>query len=226
MIGRMSSLLRFKNVSKIFRAGATVLTEVSFDLPMKHTAAIVGRSGTGKSTFLHLAAGIDLPTSGHVFLTGRDLSGLSETARTQCRRENVGLVFQFFYLLSHLSVLENVLLPGFIAGSIGAEIQNRGRELLDRVGLLSRGQDSPRLLSGGEMQRVALCRALLLKPRLVLADEPTGNLDDENSRGVMDLLFDLVEREGSSLVMVTHSQELAARAQEQWRLHAGRLERV
>jgi len=188
--------------------------------------AIVGRSGSGKSTFLHLAAGIDEPSRGEVSVLGRRLSELGDQERTLQRREKIGLVFQFFHLLPHLNVLDNVMLPALIAGDQRREYELRGRELLARVGLADRSGDTVEKLSGGEMQRVAICRAMLRRPELLLADEPTGNLDDETGRRVMDLLLRMVEDEESTLIYVTHSAELAALADRTWRLHSGVLEKT
>jgi ABC-type lipoprotein export system ATPase subunit len=186
--------------------------------------AVVGRSGSGKSTLLHLAAGIDIPTKGEVWIHGSNLAALSDRDRTLLRRNKIGLVFQFFYLLSHLSVRDNVALPELVAGGKSSDFDPRVYELLDRVGLADRAEDPVQSLSGGEMQRIAICRALLRRPRLLLADEPTGNLDDANSRLVMDLMLKLASEEGSTLIYVTHSRELAALADETWRLHSGVLE--
>jgi ABC-type lipoprotein export system ATPase subunit len=222
-------LLSFRRVSKVYRqaSGAVLQALRSVDIEVSEgtRVAIMGRSGSGKSTFLHLAAGIDVPTKGEVLFEGRNLADLSERERTLQRREKIGLVFQFFHLLPHLSVWENVILPSWIAGDGRGPSDARARELLQRVGLANRAQDPAQMLSGGEMQRVALCRALLRRPRLILADEPTGNLDDENSVKVMNLLVQLVQEEGSSLIYVTHSSELAALADEVWHLHSGILER-
>ncbi len=201
-----------------------VLLDVDFALPAGEAVALVGRSGSGKSTLLHLAAGIDIPTSGRVMLAGHDLGALPERERTLLRRRHVGLVFQFFHLLPHLSVVDNVSLPGWVASMNGAEARRRALDLLDRVGMADHGEDRAGRLSGGEMQRVALCRALLARPPLVLADEPTGNLDDENGRLVMDLLLRIVREEGASLLFVTHSVEQAALADRIWHLHSGVLE--
>ncbi len=198
-----------------------VLRDVTFALPAGAAVALVGRSGSGKSTLLHLAAGIDVPTSGRVEVGGRDLARLGERERTLLRRRQVGLLFQFFHLLPHLTVLDNVLLPGWIAGDAAASLRRRARDLLARVDLVAHAEDRASRLSGGEMQRVALCRALLMRAPLVLADEPTGNLDDENGRLVMDLLLRLVRQEGASLLFVTHSAEQAALADEVWHLHSG-----
>jgi len=187
--------------------------------------AIVGRSGSGKSTLLHLAAGIDLPTEGAVVVEGRELGRLSDRTRTLLRRDGIGLVFQFFHLLPHLSVRDNVALPELIAGGRPAAFEPRVATLLGRVGLADRAGDPVSKLSGGEMQRVAICRALLRRPRLLLADEPTGNLDDASGREVMALMLSLAAEEGSTLVYVTHSREFAALADETWALQSGMLHR-
>ncbi|MFQ5790442.1 MAG: ABC transporter ATP-binding protein [Acidobacteriota bacterium] len=221
-------ILSFRDVSKVYLQASGVpsyaLRDVNIDVAAATQVALVGRSGSGKSTFLHLAAGIDTPTRGEILFLGRDLAELSERARTLERREKIGLVFQFFHLLPHLTVWENVVLPGWIAGEREEQYEARARELLERVELLHRSGDAAQRLSGGELQRVAICRALLRRPKLLLADEPTGNLDDESSRNVMDLLVRLVHEEQSTLIYVTHSQELAALADQKWRLHSGVLE--
>lgn len=220
--------LSFRDVSKTYRASGSparaALDAVSFDVRSGDTVAIVGRSGSGKSTLLHLAAGIDLPTSGEVHAFGRALAAMSERERTQFRRDAVGLVFQFFHLMPHLSVRENVALPELIAGTKSAVFEPRVRSLLQRVSLEDRAEDPVQKLSGGEMQRIAICRALIRRPRLLLADEPTGNLDDATGRAVMDLMLQLVEDEGATLVYVTHSAEMASKADTVWSLHSGRLE--
>ena len=220
--------LSFRNVSRSFsRSGGAplhALRDVSVDVRQGARVAITGRSGSGKSTFLHLAAGIDRPSSGTITVLGHDLARLNDTALATYRRDTVGLIFQFFHLLPHLSVRENVALPGWIAGDRQRQSAARVDELLARVDLAARAGDAVQQLSGGEMQRVAICRALLRRPRLLLADEPTGNLDDEHSRRVMDLLMRLVREEGSTLIYVTHSRELAALADSTWRLHSGLLE--
>jgi ABC-type lipoprotein export system ATPase subunit len=220
--------LRFDHVSKVYETfasgGRYALRDATFTLPAGRVVAVVGRSGSGKSTLLHLAAGIDVPTAGEVHLQGRALGTLSDGARTLLRREAVGLVFQFFYLLPHLSLRDNVVLPALIAGERPATCEPRALELLERVGLADRAGDPVQNLSGGEMQRVAICRALLRQPALLLADEPTGNLDDEHGRRVMDLLLALARAEGRSLLYVTHSREFAALADETWHLHSGALD--
>lgn len=222
--------LAFRDVDKVYlqSSGAELwaLRKVNIAIEERRRIAITGRSGSGKSTFLHLAAGIDVPSDGVIQILGQDVASQSEHRRTLERRENIGLVFQFFHLLPHLTVQENVLLPGWIAGDETTSLDARAYDLLDKVGLSGRADDPAQMLSGGEQQRVAICRALLRHPRLILADEPTGNLDDENSIKVMDLLLSLVRDEGSTLVYVTHSTELAELADEKWRLHSGILERV
>jgi putative ABC transport system ATP-binding protein len=206
-------VLSIERVSKAYSLPGgrtfTALDGASLAVDPGRTVSITGRSGSGKSTLLHLAAGIDAPTSG----------------RTLARRDAVGLVFQFFHLLPHLSVQDNVLLPAFIGGLARGD-DARAADLLSRVGLGRRATQPVQQLSGGEMQRVAICRALLRRPRLLLADEPTGNLDDANGLAVMELLLGIAREEGSSLVYVTHSRELAALADESWRIHNGLLERA
>lgn len=204
--------------------GRTVLDGVDLRLGRGEAVALVGRSGSGKSTLLHVAAGIAVPTTGRVVLAGHDLVNAGEESRTRLRRDHVGLVFQFFHLLPHLSLRENVAVPGWIAGDDPERTRERTDRLLGRVGLLDRAGDAVGRLSGGEQQRVALCRALLRAPALVLADEPTGSLDDRTGSEVMDLLLELVRDEGGSLLYVTHSRELAARADRSWRLVDGRLQ--
>jgi len=220
-------LLSFEGVSKAYGPPGGeyfALRDATARVPRGRKVAIIGRSGSGKSTLLHLAAGIDRPTAGRVVLLGRDIASLDERERTLVRRDTIGLVFQFFHLLPHLSLRDNVLLPCWIAGDRSSPAEDRALELLDRVGLRARAADPVQKLSGGEMQRVAICRALVRRPPLLLADEPTGNLDDENGRIVMDQLLKLAADEGSTLVYVTHSLELAGLADETWRLHSGTLE--
>ncbi len=228
-------MLAFRAVSREYRAagGAVIraVREATGEIAAGRVVAITGRSGSGKSTLLHLAAGIDEPTSGDVLLLGRSLRALGDGERTRLRRDHVGLVFQFFHLVPHLSVLENVLVPALVAGdpprAAGAPppaAEARARELLARVALEERAGEPAQKLSGGEMQRVALCRALLRRPSLLLADEPTGNLDEETGRAVMDLLLALAREEGSAVLYVTHSRELADAADAVWTMHSGVLE--
>jgi ABC-type lipoprotein export system ATPase subunit len=226
--GRVPPVLAFRDVSREYRsAGGAILRAVrsaSGEVPAGRAVAITGRSGSGKSTLLHLAAGIDAPTSGEVLLLGRPLGALPDRERTRLRRDHVGLVFQFFHLLPHLSALENVLVPSLVAGDPGDAAEERARALLDRVGLAERAAEPAQKLSGGEMQRVALCRALQRRPRLLLADEPTGNLDEENGRRVLELLLALAREEQSAVLYVTHSREIAEAADAVWTIHSGVLE--
>lgn len=223
---KVANALSFEGVSKAYDAGVGLryaLRGVSFVVEPGRKVAVVGRSGSGKSTMLHLAAGIDVPTEGVVRVGQRDLSTLSEDTRTKLRRDGIGLIFQFFYLMPYLPVADNVALPAMIAGEKTGLYRPRVLELLERVDLADRAGDPVQKLSGGEQQRVAICRALLRRPGLLLADEPTGNLDDENGRRVMNMMMDLVESEGATLVYVTHSREFAALADEVWELHSGEL---
>jgi ABC-type lipoprotein export system ATPase subunit len=222
-------VLAFRAVGRDYRtAGGAVLhalREVTGEVAAGEVVAVTGRSGSGKSTLVHLAAGIDAPSRGEVLLLGRALSALADAERTRLRRDHVGLVFQFFHLLPHLSALENVLVPALVASDPPGPAEARARELLERVGLAARADDPVQKLSGGEMQRVALCRALLRRPSLLLADEPTGNLDEETGRAVLELLLGLARDERSAVVYVTHSVELASAADTVWTLHSGVLER-
>jgi len=188
--------------------------------------AILGPSGSGKSTLLNLVSGIDLPDEGAVRIDGTDLTALSEHERTLFRRHRVGFVFQSYNLLPTLTVLENLLLPVELKGAVRPRDEARAAELLARVGLEDRADAFPDRLSGGEQQRVALARALVHEPTLVLADEPTGNLDEDTGRRVADLLDELVRAQGRTLVVVTHSRELAARTDRILRMSHGRLEEV
>ncbi len=219
------SVLAFENVSMTYPAGTgatrAVLQDVTFTLDAGRSVALVGRSGSGKSTLLHLAAGIARPTAGRILLGVTDLTACSEKERTHVRGRDIGLVFQFFHLLPHLTVRENVALPGWVAGQGQAQLGQRADSLLERVDLAARRLDPVAKLSGGEMQRVAICRALLRSPRLVLADEPTGSLDDHTGTQVMDLLHELVREEGSTLLYVTHSRQMTKGADAIWELRDG-----
>jgi len=186
--------------------------------------AIVGRSGSGKSTLINLAAGIELPGAGEVFVRGQPLSRLTDDALTLLRREHVGVVYQFFHLLPTLDVRENVALPLLLGGMPEAEALLRADGLLAEVGMLPRARTRPHTLSGGELQRAAVARALVHAPALVLADEPTGNLDSRAAAQVVGLLASLVRRHGATLVLVTHSRDAAAAADRVVTLSDGRVE--
>ena len=186
-------------------------------------AALRGRSGSGKTTLLNLIAGLDTPSRGRILLDGLDLTGLSPVQRTLFRRRHIGFVFQFFNLIPTLTVLENILLPADLAGAPARPAAARALDLLEQVGLRPRADDFPDRLSGGEQQRVAIARALVQEPDLVLADEPTGNLDETTGEAVMDLLEGMTRRLGRTLLLVTHSHRLAERADRVWAVEHGRL---
>jgi lipoprotein-releasing system ATP-binding protein len=201
-----------------------VLSGVDLSLAPGERVAVVGRSGSGKSTFLHLCGALDRPTSGTVRLADRDLASMSDSALARLRNRSVGFVFQAHNLLPEHSALENVAVPVRLAGATVAVANARARALLARVGLGDRLSHKPGELSGGEQQRVALARALVMGPGLVLADEPTGNLDARSAQAVFDLMLDLNEQLGSTLVVVTHSSELAGRFPRRLTLHDGRFQ--
>jgi putative ABC transport system ATP-binding protein len=212
------------NVSRTVPSGAgplTILHPTTFEIPAGRAVAITGPSGSGKSTMLGLIAGLDAPTTGRIRLSGVDLTTLGEEQLARLRGELVGIVFQFFHLLPSLTAYENVLVPMEIAGVASA--RDRARDLLADVGLSDRAHHYPSQLSGGEQQRVALARALANNPPIVLADEPTGNLDSATGRHIIDLLMDVNRRRGRTLVIVTHDAELAALADEVIALRDGRV---
>jgi putative ABC transport system ATP-binding protein len=197
----------------------TILSGVSFDIRAGESVAVVGVSGSGKSTLLGLLAGLDVPSSGRIHLVGECLNDLDEDGRARLRGENVGFVFQSFQLLPSLTAQENVMLPLELAGAEGAETQ--ASQLLERVGLGSRLSHYPRQLSGGEQQRVAIARAFAMRPAVLFADEPTGNLDAATGQKVNELLFELNAEQGTTLILVTHDEKLAVRCSRQLRLDGG-----
>ncbi len=198
-----------------------ILRDISFVLGAGQTVAIVGASGSGKSTLLGILAGLDTPTAGSVHLAGQDLFALDEDQRAALRARHVGFVFQSFQLMPNLSALENVMLPLELAGVPDARAQ--ATAMLQRVGLGERLQHRPKVLSGGEQQRVALARAFVVKPELLLADEPTGSLDHATGEAIMDLMFALNREQGTTLVLVTHDPRLAARCERRLTIEAGQL---
>jgi lipoprotein-releasing system ATP-binding protein len=221
-------LLEFLRVTKEFRETAepvVLFRDLDFALQSGHSVSLMGESGTGKSTFLQLAAGLDTPSSGAVLLGGREISSLPVKDLNELRAQGVGLVFQFHFLLKEFSVLENVLLPAWLAGTPRVKATKRALELLEQVGLSARQGHFPAQLSGGEKQRAALARALINDPPLVLADEPTGNLDERNAALVQDLLLRLVVDHHKTLLLVTHDKVFAGRTDLSYRLTAGKLER-
>jgi putative ABC transport system ATP-binding protein len=200
----------------------TILHDIDFTLAPRQSAAIVGASGSGKSTLLAIIAGLDTPSSGTVKLAGTDLFALDEDARAALRASQLGFVFQSFQLLANLTALENVMLPLELQGRSDARVL--ATEMLERVGLAERLRHYPKLLSGGEQQRVALARAFVVKPAVLLADEPTGSLDFATGERVMELMFELNREAGTTLVLVTHDRGIAARCDRQLRIEAGRLD--
>jgi putative ABC transport system ATP-binding protein len=200
----------------------TILHDIEFALRPRESVAIVGASGSGKSTLLSILAGLDVPTRGTVRLQGQDLFALDEDARAALRARSVGFVFQSFQLLGNLTALENVMLPLELLGR--SDARAAATEMLCRVGLGERLGHYPRVLSGGEQQRVALARAFVVRPALLLADEPTGSLDFATGARVMDLMFDMNRELGTTLVLVTHDRAIAARCDRQLRMAAGRIE--
>ncbi|KAB0549686.1 ABC transporter ATP-binding protein [Pseudomonas argentinensis] len=219
-----SSILSAQNLNKVVSSAEgelTILHDLSLELEKGGSLAIVGSSGSGKSTLLGLLAGLDLPSTGRILLAGNDLGSLDEDARARVRAEHVGFVFQSFQLLDSLNALENVMLPLELEGR--SDARQRASELLERVGLGARLSHSPRQLSGGEQQRVAIARAFAAEPDVLFADEPTGNLDTHTGERISDLLFELNQERGTTLVLVTHDERLAARCQRIIRLEAGHL---
>jgi putative ABC transport system ATP-binding protein len=217
-------LLRAENLTKKVSSPEgelTILDSVTIGVPRGHTAAIVGPSGAGKSTLLALLAGLDEPTSGEVWLNGAELTALDEDGRAGLRNREVGFVFQSFHLLPSLTAIENVLLPLELAATPNASA--RARQALVDVGLEHRLRHYPKQLSGGEKQRVAIARAFVAGPSLLFADEPTGNLDNKTGAKILDLLFDLNAAAGTTLVLVTHDLEAAARCRQVIELAGGRV---
>jgi len=218
--------VELRQISKSYREGEAervVLRDVSLTIAPGEIVVLLGRSGSGKSPLLNVVAGIDRPTAGTVMVDGTDLTGLDEQARTRFRRRHIGFVFQFFNLIPLLTVEENLLLPLDLNNRADAKGVARARELLERVGLGGRGESYPERLSGGEQQRVAIARALIHDPALILADEPTGNLDAETAASVLDLLDTLVREAGRTVVMVTHGREVVGVADRIFAIHRGAL---
>ncbi len=222
----MAALLEARDLAKTYRRGrdeVRVLDGLGFRLEPGRTAAITGRSGSGKSTLLNILGGLDTADAGQVLVDGVELAARECRARERWRARGVGFVFQFHFLLPDFTALENLLVPVRCLGAVGAADRRRAQELLERMGLADRGEHLPGELSGGEQQRVAVVRAFMNRPRVVLADEPFGNLDHEIGGRLGDLLFALHRQEDVALVLVTHDPALAGRADERWHLEAGRL---
>lgn len=220
-------VLRLSGISKAYNHGkpneVTVLRGIDLTLARGEVVALVAPSGAGKSTLLHIAGLLDTPDSGTVEIAGTDMTGKRDAARTAVRRSDVGFIYQFHHLLPEFSAIENIVLPQLANGVARGDAKKRAMALLDQVGVAHRGAHRPAELSGGEQQRVAFCRALANAPKLLLADEPTGNLDPTTSETVFSALMALVRSTGLSALIATHNLELAARMDRQIRLDQGRL---
>lgn len=216
-------MLEIKNLNKSFWQGSKqidVLKDLSFSISKGEKVAILGQSGSGKSTLLSLLAGIDRPDSGSMVFENREIENLDERELTKLRSEKIGIIFQQFHLLPHLNAFENVSLPLEIQGRSNDEL---ARKALENVGLGHRMEHFPSQLSGGEKQRVAIARSMVVQPELLLADEPSGSLDEDTGDSVMDLIFSLVDKENKALILVTHNKFLAEKCQKVYRLEHGAL---
>jgi len=219
-------VIELVGISKTFQEGTTshkVLDSVNFEFQKGKIYIMYGRSGSGKSTLLNLISGIDTPSAGSIIVNGNDITKLTEKGRTLYRRNNVGFIFQFFNLIPTLNVFENLLLPLELVKSLDKSDDAYARELLDKIGLSNRGETYPDRLSGGEQQRVAIARALIHNPDIVLADEPTGNLDFETGKSIVTLLDDLVRKQGKTMIMATHSKDVIGLADYILKVNDGKL---
>lgn len=220
------SVLYLHQISKQFKQGDTaidVLRLATLDISAGETAAIIGPSGSGKSTLLQIAGLLEQADSGHVVIQGQSTLGLSDSELTRLRNRSIGFVYQFHHLLAEFSAVENVMLPALVAGVGTHKARADAMLLLDQLGLAERVEHRPAELSGGEQQRVAIARALVNHPALLLADEPTGNLDDEHANGVFDMLMKVAQECGTAILMVTHNQLLAQQMHAVYRMHLGGL---
>lgn len=222
----MSSLLQCHNVCKTYREGeldTQVLKGVSFEIEKGELASIIGTSGSGKSTLLHILGALDDASEGHVSFLGQDLAKLSSNRQAKLRNQHLGFVYQFHHLLSDFSAIENVAMPLLIGGAKVSQARAAAKSLLDKVGLSHRLEHRPAELSGGERQRVAIARALVNNPDLVLADEPTGNLDHQTALAIYDLMRELNQASGTAFLVVTHDGQLAAKMDRQLHMQDGLL---
>lgn len=220
------TIVQITDLSKIYYEGGrerAVLDHVDLEIQTGEFFVILGKSGSGKSTLLNLMSGIDKPDGGAICIGDTDITALDERRQTLFRRDHIGIVFQFFNLIPTLTVLENITLPSELRGMNARETEKTGRALLERVGLIGREDAFPDKLSGGEQQRVAIARALVQEPILVLADEPTGNLDEDTGKNVLMLLLELTRDMGKTLVMATHNPEILPLADRVCRIHEGQL---
>lgn len=219
-------IVRVRGLTKSYRQGdriRKILDDVSLDIHAGEFFVLLGKSGSGKSTLLNLISAIDMAESGSIFVQDREITALSEQQQTLFRRDHIGIVFQFFNLIPTLTVLENITLPRELGGISRAAAEQRARDLLDRVGLANRADSFPDKLSGGEQQRVAIARALAHEPPIVLADEPTGNLDEETGQRILALLLELTREAGKTLIMATHSPDIVPFADRVARIHDAKL---
>ena len=220
-------VLKCDNVSKSYKDGqlnVNVLNQLRLEVLEGQSVSIIGSSGSGKSTLMHILGGLDKPTSGNVVLMGQNLSQLGQKQLGLLRNQYLGFVYQFHHLLPEFSALENVMMPLLIGKMKKAEAEQRAVEMLEKAGLKKRIQHRPSELSGGERQRAAIARALVTRPKCLLADEPTGNLDRKNAQNVLDMMLDLKSELNTSLIVVTHDDELAGRFDRVMLMHDGRLE--
>ncbi len=219
-------LLSLSRLAKVYETAAErleVLRSVSLEVPPGTTVAVTGESGCGKSTLLNLVGGLDYPSAGRITLGDMEIADMGEEELSRYRNRYVGFIFQFHFLLRDFTAMENVVMPAMVGGARMAGLRARGERLLSEVGLSRRKDAYPHELSGGERQRVAVARALVNEPLLILADEPTGNLDEGNSAVVQDLLFGLVRTHGRTMILVTHDRSIAARANRRFALSGGEL---
>ena len=219
-------MVKFDQVSKVYERGGDTITgldRVTIEVGKGDFCAFIGPSGCGKSTLLNLVGGLDVPTSGEILLEGRSTSGFTNDDWTRARRETIGIIFQAFHLIPGLTAAENVAFPLLLRGERGASVQARVAEVIDLVSMTARRHHRPSELSGGEQQRVAIARAIVHHPQIILADEPTGNLDSQHGAEIIVLLRSLVQRFGQTILLVTHSTEAARAADYVWAMKDGRL---
>lgn len=219
-------LLHVSSLAKVYETGTEsipVLKNVNLEMVAGSTIVVTGESGCGKSTLLNLVGGLDYPSAGRIVVAGLDIGAMPEDELSGYRNRSIGFIFQFHFLLRDFTALENVVIPAMVGGASLRSLRSRGEKLLEEVGLTKRKDAYPQELSGGERQRVAVARALVNEPLLILADEPTGNLDERNATTVADILFALVEKHGRSMLLVTHDRALAQRAGARFELRGGEL---